>query len=250
MAKPKPFVAAKLAGGDAVATGLWVLVSSLFAEVATYMASISGQNESLMGISVLILALAAFAPLCNALGGAIFNPLNSVALIASGHGVLTNVVRMVGQLVGAIAGTMLAIKLIPQDLQGKFHSLSGGVKAGVAFEVGFACEGTLSFILNYIFLMSIGSKSKLMTVWIPLLSAIVLTYVGFHFTGPSLNPFISFSWHFLHNQKQTAAEHALVFWAAPILGAASAGILHTLLKGPGKSRRRGRTPAGVSKKRQ
>lgn len=48
----------------------------------------------------------------------------------------------------------------------KFHTLSGGIKEGVAFEVGFAAEGTLSFVLNYVFLMSLGecvrSQSKVM----------------------------------------------------------------------------------------
>lgn len=38
----------------------------------------------------------------------------------------------------------------------KFSGLSGGIREGVAFELGFACEGTLSLVLNYVFLQSLG----------------------------------------------------------------------------------------------
>lgn len=47
---------------------------------------------------MLVLALAAFAPVCNALGGSLFNPLNSIALIASSTSpIATNLGRMVGR---------------------------------------------------------------------------------------------------------------------------------------------------------
>lgn len=41
-----------------------------------------------------------------------------------------------------------------------FHKLSGGVKDGVAFELGMACEGLLSFVLNVVFLRSLGGATS------------------------------------------------------------------------------------------
>ncbi|GIM05054.1 hypothetical protein Vretimale_9513 [Volvox reticuliferus] len=81
----------------------------------------------------------------------------------------------------------------------------------------------MSFVLNYVFLISLEADSRLLTLWTPMLSTVVLSWVGYYFTGPSLNPFVSFSWH-LHYKRQNDLEHYLVFWSAPILGALAAGL--------------------------
>ncbi|GIL91092.1 hypothetical protein Vretimale_9513 [Volvox reticuliferus] len=210
--------------GDFIVTTLWVMASSCFSEASEYLAKYTGMDEMVLGIGVLITTLTIFGPLCEFFGGALFNPVNSIALMSSGKGTISShLLRMCGQLAGALAGSVAAKWYLPEWLQGKFHSLSGGIKDGVAFEIGFACEGTMSFVLNYVFLISLEADSRLLTLWTPMLSTVVLSWVGYYFTGPSLNPFVSFSWH-LHYKRQNDLEHYLVFWSAPILGALAAGL--------------------------
>lgn len=50
-------------------------------------------------------------------------------------------------------------------------------------------------------------------------------YVGGAFTGPSLNPAMAFAWDW-HYQAHTPGEHWLVFWAAPCMGALTAGAVY------------------------
>ncbi|GIL65920.1 hypothetical protein Vafri_19556 [Volvox africanus] len=210
--------------GDFIVTTLWVMASSCFAEASEYLAKHTGMDEMVLGIGVLIATLTLFGPLCDFFGGALFNPVHSIALMSSGKGsISSHLLRMCGQLAGALAGSVAAKWYLPEWLQGKFHNLSGGIKDGVAFEIGFASEGTMSFVLNYVFLISLEADSRLLTSWTPMLSTVVLSWVGYYFTGPSLNPFVSFSWH-LHYKRQNDLEHYLVFWSAPILGALAAGL--------------------------
>ncbi|KAG2496131.1 hypothetical protein HYH03_005734 [Edaphochlamys debaryana] len=220
------------------------MASSVFGEAAEFLADQTGIDELVLGIFVLVSALTIFGPLCGALGGALFNPINSIAMISSGRGTaLGHVIRMLGQMAGALAGTVAAKRYLPEFLHGKFHMLSGGIKEGVAFELGFACEGTMSFVLNYVFLISQEADSRLMTLWTPMLSTVVLSWVGYYFTGPSLNPFVSFAWH-MHHKRQNDLEHYLVFWSAPILGALVAGLVYASgHRAPGAPSRKVRKPS-------
>ncbi|PNH07848.1 putative aquaporin SIP1-2 [Tetrabaena socialis] len=216
--------------GDFVVTLLWLVASSCFAEASEHLAKLTGLEELLLAwhIFILITALTLFGPVCNAFGGALFNPLNNLALLGSGKSsVAAQVVRMCAQLAGAMTGSIAAKVYLPEFLHGKFHTLSGGIKDGVAFELGFAAEGIMSLVLNYVFLVSLDAKSRLLTLWTPMLSTVILSWVGFYFTGPSLNPFVSFSWH-MHYKSQDDLQHYLVFWSAPILGALFAGWIHYL----------------------
>ncbi|GLC37946.1 hypothetical protein PLESTB_001499300 [Pleodorina starrii] len=227
--------------GDFIMTALWVMASSCFAEASEYLAKYTGMDELVLGIGVLITTLTLFGPMCEAFGGALFNPINSIALMSSGKGsVASHLLRMCGQFAGALAGSMAAKLYLPEWLQGKFHTLSGGIKHGVPFEVGFACEGTMSLVLNYVFLIASEADSRLLTLWTPMLSTVILSWVGYYFTGPSLNPFVSFSWH-LHYKRQNDLEHYLVFWSAPILGAVAAGLVFMLRSKPAP--RKGRRPS-------
>ncbi|KXZ55252.1 hypothetical protein GPECTOR_3g391 [Gonium pectorale] len=209
-------------------------------QVAEYLAKTTGLDELVLGIGVLISALTLFGPLCGFFGGALFNPVNSIALMSSGKGnVAAHLLRMGAQLAGALAGTLAAKQYLPDYLQGKFHTLSGGIKEGVAFEVGFACEGTMSLVLNYVFLLSLDAESQLLTTWVPMISTVLLCWIGYYVTGPSLNPFVSFSWH-LHYKRQNQLEHFLVFWSAPILGAIAAGLAYYLRHRPPAPRKQRR----------
>ncbi|EFJ45054.1 hypothetical protein VOLCADRAFT_121244 [Volvox carteri f. nagariensis] len=227
--------------GDFMVTALWVMASSCFAEASGYLAKYTGMDELVLGIGVLVTTLTLFGPLCESFGGALFNPIHCVALMSSGKGSIAgHLLRMGAQLAGALAGSLAAKTYLPDWLQGKFHTLSGGIKDGVAFEIGFACEGTMSFVLNYVFLLSQEADSRLLTLWTPMLSTVTLSWIGYYFTGPSLNPFVSFSWH-LHYKRQNDLEHYLVFWSAPILGAVAAGLAFLFQRKP--AQRKGRRPS-------
>lgn len=77
-------------------------------QVAELLAEHTGLGEFTLNISILILALVAFTPVCGLLWGAIFNPLNSLALIITGKGELSqNVLRMVG-----LAWSHMALQLV------------------------------------------------------------------------------------------------------------------------------------------
>lgn len=89
--------------------------------------------------------------------------------------------------------------------------------------------------------MHADAKSALLTMWGPLALNVVLIVVGYHFTGPSLNPFISFGW-FVFYQKGSAAEHLLLFWAAPFGGALAAGLTVRAWEYARRQRRRGPRP--------
>lgn len=211
--------------GDYVVTGLWVLLSSVFAELTEWLAETSGYHHELFAQSITILALMAFGPLCAVFGGALFNPVHNAAFLVSGKGSWKlNLSRMGSQLFGAFTGSLAAFFIVPVAFQGKFHKLSGGLKDGVALEAGFLCEAVLGFLLNLVVLYSIETRNRRLGYWTPLLSNIFLTMVGAHYTGPSLNPVVTFSWYW-HFQGHTIAEHVAVFWLAPFTGAVAAGLL-------------------------
>lgn len=88
------------------------------------------------------------------------------------------------------------------------------------------------------------AKSPFLTTWGPLSLNVLLIVVGYQFTGPSLNPFISFGWYVFYKQG-SAAEHLLVFWAAPFGGALLAGLMVRVLEARKKARRSRKSPAGI-----
>jgi hypothetical protein len=55
-------------------------------------------------------------------------------------------------------------------------------------------------------LYSAHTHNKLLASWVPVLSSIPLTLVGQQFTGPSLNPFYSFSWYWHFQVGEAAAQ--------------------------------------------
>jgi glycerol uptake facilitator-like aquaporin len=71
-------------------------------------------------VALIVVGLALLAPLRDYLWGAMINPVHNVALIVRGKGggLIVNLVRMTGQLVGAVAGAYMATRLVPPHLQG------------------------------------------------------------------------------------------------------------------------------------
>lgn len=57
---------------------------------------------------------------------------------------------------------------------------------------------------------------SVLRLWVPLLATVLAVKAGEGVTGPSLNPAFTFSWLFLFPHSQSAAEHCLVYWVAPL----------------------------------
>ena len=78
------------------------------------------QNDLVLNVALIVAGLALLAPLRDFFWGAMINPVNNVALIVRGKGggLVVNLVRMTGQLIGAILGALAATQMVPQNLQG------------------------------------------------------------------------------------------------------------------------------------
>jgi hypothetical protein len=50
---------------------------------------------------------------------------------------------------------------------------------------------------------------------------------GSYFTGPGVNPAISFSWYH-HYQGLDLQQHLWLYWAAPFVGALTAGLAYRM----------------------
>eukprot|EP00798_Chlamydomonas_sp_ICE-L_P013660 gene13660-19547_t len=235
---------------DCLLMAMWAFCSSVFGEVAELLALNSNFDEFALNIVVLLLALVVVTWMCEGLKffrGAIFNPLNSTALALSGKEPwMTSAVRMVGQLIGAFAGSMAAWYLVPLDYQGKFHMLAGSLKDGVDIGAsvlkfhmltgslkdgvdigaGVLTEALLGFFLSLIFLYCCDTKNQMIIFWLPLINTVINCVIGSYFTGPSLHPYLSFSWNFIY-QRHSLEEHVIVFWLAPFVGAIAAGLLYS-----------------------
>uniref|UniRef100_A0A7R9VTD3 Aquaporin n=1 Tax=Chlamydomonas euryale TaxID=1486919 RepID=A0A7R9VTD3_9CHLO len=217
--------------GDFLVMAIWVAFSSVFAEVADHVHIATGVNEVALNIVLLVAGLAAITPVCDYFWGAILNPVHNVALLlrGAGGGVATNIARMCGQLAGAIVGCLLALALVPPHHQGKFHLLSGKLKEGLPIAHGFFAEATLVVVVNLFFLyMTEGglqrTKSKALSALAPHALTVVVVLVGAEFTGPSLNPTLSFAWNLLY-QRHSMVEHLAVFWAGPLAGAVVSALV-------------------------
>ncbi len=101
------------------------------------------------------------------------------------------------------------------------------MKDGVALELGMACEALLGFVLNLLVLYSAHAQNKVLASWVPVLSSIPLTLVGQQFTGPSLNPFYSFSWYLRYQVGGVCECECGCVWGVLVwvcVGCASVGV--------------------------
>lgn len=84
------------------------------AQAAETLSEISGLQEFALAVAVTVLSIAAMGPLCNAFGGALFNPVHNAAFIVAGKGSLgLNLARIAAQLIGALAGSYAAMSVTP-----------------------------------------------------------------------------------------------------------------------------------------
>lgn len=215
---------------DLIATAAWVAGSSIFQEVASYLHRETGLSELWLNIALLVAGL----HILGSLSSAIINPVLSVAMLIRGRGgLLANLCRLAGQLVGACLGTYVAVAYVPLPYQSKFKNLSGGLQEGVSLLQGFACEASLVFIIIVLFLFTLdlppkGPARARMVTLASHLSTVLVVAIGSEYTGPSLNPYYSLSWNLVYDVHETM-EHVVVFWMGPLTGAVAAALLWKML---------------------
>ncbi|KAI3791530.1 hypothetical protein L2E82_05327 [Cichorium intybus] len=216
----------KVAVGDGVLTFLWVFCVSCLGIGTSIIAKatgIQGIATLLITISLVFILLFFFGIIGAVLGGASFNPTGTAAFYAVGHGgdtLISAAVRLPAQAVGAVGGAVTIVNFMPLEYK---HMLGSGPYLKVDVHTGAIVEGMLTFMSSIIVLYVIlrGPKSWLMKNW--LLSASIVTLVGFgrSYTGPSMNPANAFGWAYVHNRLTW--KHLYVYWISPFIGAISAG---------------------------
>eukprot|EP00882_Tetradesmus_deserticola_P021403 GHRQ01023174.1.p1 GENE.GHRQ01023174.1~~GHRQ01023174.1.p1 ORF type:complete len:275 (+),score=85.91 GHRQ01023174.1:178-1002(+) len=216
--------------GDFLVTAIWVCLSSTFGEAAEALSSITGIGEFALTVAVIVTAIMMMGPMCDSFGGALFNPIHNAAFICAGRGtVWLNTVRMAAQIAGALCGSYTAVAVTPDWLKDRFHTLPGGLKAGVQLQVGVGVEVLLGLVLNLVVLYASDAKhNKIVAYWSPVAATILLIVTGSHFTGPSMNPAVAFSWYH-HYQGHSWMQQILVYWLAPLAGAVLGGLLYRVL---------------------
>ena len=89
--------------------------------MADWLKGLTGyENEFVINVALIVVGLAMLAYVRDFFNGALFNPSNNVALIirGKGGGLLVNLIRMLGQLIGALMGSFSALSIVPSHLQG------------------------------------------------------------------------------------------------------------------------------------
>lgn len=210
-----------------------VALMSLTGEMVEFLAPILKVPEFPLSIAITVLLLILAGPLCGAFGGALFNPVHNIAFIAAKKDtVKLNVARMAAQLAGAVLGAFLAVAMLPDWLKDHFHKLPGGLADGVPLGVGMACEAVLGCVLNLVVLYSMETTNKLVSQVLPILATIGLILAGSGFSGPGLNPAMTFAFFVHYSDTRSPTEHALLYWAAPIAGAIAGGLVWRAMHGP------------------
>uniref|UniRef100_A0A0E0JEX4 Aquaporin n=1 Tax=Oryza punctata TaxID=4537 RepID=A0A0E0JEX4_ORYPU len=220
--------AVRAAAADAVVTFLWVLcVSTLGASTAavtSYLRIHEGIHYALLvTVSLLSLLLFAFNLLCDALGGASFNPTAVAAFHAAGlsssprdTSLFTVALRFPAQAAGAVGGAMAISELMPEQ----YKHMLGGPSLKVDLHTGAAAELVLTFVITLAVLWIIvkGPRNPIIKTWMLSISTVCLVLTGAAYTGPSMNPANAFGWAYVNNRHNTW-EQFYVYWICPFVGA-------------------------------
>ncbi|KAL6630713.1 hypothetical protein ACP70R_028564 [Stipagrostis hirtigluma subsp. patula] len=216
--------ALRTAAADAVVTFLWVLcVSTLGASTAavtSYLRLQEGFHYALLvTLSLLSLLLFAFNLLCDALGGASFNPTAVAASYAAGltsPSLFALALRFPAQAAGAVGGALAISELMPAQYK---HMLRGP-SLKVDLHTGAVAEGVLTFVITLAVLWIIvkGPRNPILKTWMLSISTVCLVLSGAAYTGPSMNPANAFGWAYVYNRHNTW-EQFYVYWICPFIGA-------------------------------
>lgn len=175
------------------------------------------------GLALIVSLLVLLDPLCNFLGGALFNPANNATFYALGQGSLfEHLCRMLGQCAGAATGVAISHALLPYAWQKGLHSYAVGLRPGVSLVEGAACELVLGMLLAFLVVSSARYGGRFWKTWLPLMATVLAVKGGESYTGPSLNPAVTFGWSLAYPSSNTL-EHCVVFWVAPLLSGVMGG---------------------------
>lgn len=211
--------------GDAVVTFLWVLCTSCLgpttAKVMSFLPPEVRSPPAQLGVSLLILAtlLFTFTALCEALGGASFNPTGIAAFYAAGlskDGLFSMALRFPAQAAGAVGGALAAVELMPVG----YKHMLGGPSLKVDVHTGALAEGVLTFVITLAVFLALlkGPRNPIFKILIISTSTLILVIAGGAYTGPSMNPANAFGWAYVNNRHNTW-EQFYVYWICPFIGA-------------------------------
>ncbi|XP_010907755.1 aquaporin SIP1-2 isoform X2 [Elaeis guineensis] len=228
--------AIKAAVGDAVITFLWVFCVSSVGALTTVIASalqVQGAAYSLVITTTLIfLLLFVFSPICDAIGGASFNPTGTAAFYAAGFGgdnLVSMALRFPAQAAGAVGGALAIAELMPRP----YKHMLGGPSLKVDLHTGAAAEGVLTFCITLAVLWIVikGPSSAFVKTWLLAVTTVTFVLAGAGYTGPSMNPANAFGWAYINNRHNTW-EQFYVYWICPFSGAILAAWVFKFLFPP------------------
>ncbi|KAL6615205.1 hypothetical protein ACP70R_037475 [Stipagrostis hirtigluma subsp. patula] len=217
--------AVRTAAADAVVTFLWVLcVSTLGASTAavtSYLRVQEGFHYALLiTLSLLSLLLFAFNLLCDALGGASFNPTAVAASYAAGlttpPSSPSRSASQLSQAAGAVGGALAISELMPAQ----YKHMLGGPSLKVDLHTGAVAEGVLTFVITLavLWIMVRGPRNPILKTWMLSMSTVCLVLSGAAYTGPSMNPANAFGWAYVYIRHNTW-EQFYVYWICPFIDA-------------------------------
>ncbi|KAL6660562.1 hypothetical protein ACP70R_001597 [Stipagrostis hirtigluma subsp. patula] len=218
--------AVRAAAADAAVTFLWVLcASTLGASTAAVTSYLPVEEEGaarcalLVTVSLLFLLLFAFNLLCDALGGACFNPTDVAASYAAGlsaPSLFSVALRVPAQAAGAVGGALAISELMPEE----YRHMLGVPSLKVDPHTGAAAEGVLTFVITLAVLWVIvkGPRNRIVKTLMLSVCTVCLVLSGAAYTGPSMNPANAFGWAYVHN-RHTTWEQFYVYWICPFIGA-------------------------------
>ncbi|CAN6360184.1 unnamed protein product [Urochloa humidicola] len=229
--------ALRAAAADAVVTFLWVLcVSTLGASTAavtSYLKLQGFQYALLITVSLVTVLLFVFTMLCDALGGASFNPTGIAAFYAAGitsPSLFAIALRFPAQASGAVGGALAISELMPA----KYKHMLGGPSLKVDPHTGAVAELVLTFVITMAVLWIIvkGPRNPIIKTLMISISTVCLVLSGGAYTGPSMNPANAFGWAYVNNRHNTW-EQFYVYWICPFIGAVlAAWIFRALFMAP------------------
>lgn len=251
-----------LAVADAITTATFVLFSSLWGEAAARLAASTSLSPFQAGLAVLAAGLALFDPVARLVGRVAtpgtgnvpcFNPAHSLALAVASAGAVVKgkatsfsaplraaAVRSAAQVAGGLAAALAAASALPKTLQKSLPAPTVDA-ARSSLKAAFVAEAVLGGVLALVVIWASSSsskgvaKSRLVAVGAPLLSTVALTVVGSELAAhaPAFNPAVAAAWSWrpsLSKSSSSLLEHAAAFWVAPLVGAATAGVVWRIVQ--------------------
>ncbi|MED6157897.1 Aquaporin SIP1-1 [Stylosanthes scabra] len=173
-----------------------------------------------------------FNTVCNAFGGASFNPTGNASFYAAGSGsdsLFSMALRFPAQALGAVGGAVAIMEVMPM----KYKHMIGGPTLKVDMKTGAVVEGVLTFVISFIvlFISLRGPRSSFIKTWLIAIAVVTLVNIGSVYTGPAMNPAIAFGWAYLENSHNTW-DQFYVYWICPFIGSILAAWLFRIVFPP------------------